>query len=86
MVDDDAMTAFLPSIHGEINVGKPPETSLHCLPNVWNAETAPFVFLEISVLTYHPPKLLCFDPYLFHTSSTTNRLCSISIVMSPVSQ
>ena len=64
------MTAFLPSIHGEMKTGRPPEMSLHCLPMVWNVFTAPFVARLISVLMYHPLKLLWW-PYIFHTSSMT---------------
>ncbi len=56
------MTAFLPSIHGEMKVGRPPETSLHCLPMVWKALMAPFVARLISPLMYHPPKLLYLLP------------------------
>ena len=78
--------AFLPSIHGEMKVGRPPETSLHCLPIAWKASTAPIVLRLISVLMYQPPKLLYFSPYIFHTSSMTNLLSSISWLMSFVSQ
>ena len=81
-----AITAFLPSIHGEMKVGSPPETSLHCLPRAWNVPMAPLVARLISPLRYQPPKLSYLRPYMFHTSSITYLLCSTSCDMSPVSQ
>ena len=38
----------------EIRVGRPPETSLHCLPKPPKAATAPFVARLISWQRYHP--------------------------------
>ena len=69
-----------------MKTGRPPETRLHCSPISRKAWMAPFVAREISPLRYQPPKLLYFSPYIFHTSSMTCRLASISEVMSPVSQ
>src|SRR5574344_714901 len=81
-----ASTAFLPSIQGEMKVGKPPETSLHCFPMARKESIAPLVFRLISPLIYHPPKLLYLLPYIFQTSSMTYLLDSTSYDMSPVSQ
>ena len=65
-----AITAFLPSIQGEIKTGKFPLISLHIFPRLLKASIAPFVFLLISVLKYQPLKALrC--PYFFQTSSMT---------------
>ena len=53
-----ALTAFLPSIQGEMNVGSPPEISLHILPISWKVWMQSLVLRLISVEMYQPPKLL----------------------------